>query len=69
MLGTYIAQICLLYFSLFSLKRLTHRKDKIFLESCLLKPNLDWNHTFPIEIAPNKISFNQSIGKVKSKFG
>ena len=41
-------------------------------ESCQINPNLDCNHTFLTDVAPNIIPFTAiSIGKVKiqSKFG
>ena len=48
------------------------RSAKSTFHSWLIKPNLDCDYTFPIDLTPNIISFGaKSVGKVKlqSKFG
>ena len=47
-------------------------KDNILIESCWLKPNLDCNYTFPIDLAPNWIQFgfllNPSLTRSRKDF-
>ena len=50
--------------SLLLLTKLSLAHREINSESCEIKPNLDCNYTFPIDLVPNGISFStRSIGK------
>ena len=43
--------------------QITYRE--IFSQSCWIKPNLDCNYTFPIDLAPKGILFDvKSMGKI-----
>ena len=42
-----------------------YTRVELDFQSCCVKPNFACHHTFPIDLAPNKIPFNaESIGKV-----
>ena len=48
-----------------NLHKLLYAHGEIFSESFESKPNLDYNYTFPIELAQNEIPFGaKSIVKV-----